>query len=323
MTEILVVNPENYQGLEEELDEMSITYDAVDLAGASEASMEDYDAVVSPGDSDLYCQAVASDVPFLAYDPSHEATDRLVGKPEFDANRIAAYAGVEGLDTFTRNMDEVVDSKEDMDLFLDMVTHDVRNDVNVAKSYLELMDIPESDQNRYEVVRDRLSCIDELIESTETLRKLEEPEMGDQHLSEVFARLESDYTAEAVDKGFNLDFEIDGGHITVSAGPLLEDMYGQLISNSINHSQGSEIEVTAMDGERPVVVVEDDGRGIPEEIQDSLFQKGVKGRQTGNTGIGTTLVDRIADRYEIDVEVGESDMGGAKFTMHHQPGDLQ
>lgn len=322
MTEILVVDPENYEGLEEELDELGLGYDAVDIDEASEASLEEYDVVVSPGDDDLYCQAVASDVPFLAYDPSGNATDRLMGEPVFDANRIGAYAGLEGLDSYSRDIGEVIGRKDDMDLFLDMLSHDVRNDVNVALSYLNLMDIEENDQERYGVIKDKLSCIEEIIESVETLRELEEPKMDDQHLSGIFARLESDYAAEAVEEGFDLDFEIEGENITVSAGPLLEDMYGQIISNAFNHSEGSEVQVTAIDADMPKVIIEDDGKGIPDSIADKLFQKGVKGQKTGNTGIGTALVDRIADRYEIDIDVGESDMGGAKFTMHHQSGGL-
>lgn len=322
MREVLIVDPESYEGLTDELDELGIQYDSVNLGEASEASMDEFDAVISPGDSELYHQATDSDVPFLAYDPSGEATDRLVGKPGFDARRIAGYTGVGDMESYSRDLDSVVGTKDDMELFLDMIAHDVRNDVNVAMCYLDLMDIDESDQERYDIIKDRLSCIDELMETTETLRQLDEPMMENTDMSKVFINLESDYACEASQKGFDLNFELEDEDITVMAGPLLEDMYGQLITNAFNHSEGTEVEVTASDAERPQVVIEDDGRGIPDAIADNLFQKGVKGEKTGNSGIGTTLVDKIADRYEIDVEVGESDLGGAKFTMHHQPADF-
>ena len=323
MNRVLIVEPDDYDGLRGELDEVGINYDIATEDEASELFTRiEYDAVVGPEDDELYVRTLSDDTPFLVYDDlngSSNATDRLLGDAEFDARRVAAYTGVEGLESYTKDVNTIVEGHDDLDLFLDMFEHDVRNNIHVAEAYCGLIDVNTEDEDRKETVNERLRSINRLIDTISTARNIggRRENKEEINLSSTFERLESSYETMASQNDFELDFSIEED-ITVSAGPLLDDMYGQLIENSINHSEGSRIHVTAEDRENPVVVFEDDGGGIPEEIQDNLFQEGVKGKKTGNTGIGTTLVDNIADRYDIDVEVGESEMGGAMFKLEHE-----
>ena len=322
MSRILIVEPQNYEELTGELDEVGIDYDVATDGEATELfSQIEYDAVVGPGDNELYDRAVTNETPFLAYGVMNDSvlgTDTLTGEAKFDARRVAAYTDEEGFESYKKELATLVEAHDDLDLFMDMLQHDIKNDVHVAESYFHLLDVESGQEDREEVIEERLESINRLMDSVGSIRGLEEDIEEEIYLNSVFDNLETSYDTISCQEGFDIDFTIEEC-INVSAGPLLIDMYEQIIENSINHSQGSQIHVTAEDGERPLVVVEDDGRGIPENIQDNLFQEGVKGNETGNTGIGTTLIDRISDRYEIDIEVGESELGGAQFKLEHQP----
>ena len=65
-----------------------------------------------------------------------------------------------------------------------------------------------------------------------------------------------------------------------------------------------------------LLVVEDSGPGVPEEIRARIFQPffTTKAPELG-TGLGLSLVRQIVERYRGDVRVGTSELGGARFEI--------
>ena len=60
--------------------------------------------------------------------------------------------------------------------------------------------------------------------------------------------------------------------------------------------------------------VEDDGRGLPEDDVDRLFDPGESTSADG-TGLGLAIVDGIVDAHGWEISVTESDVGGARFEV--------
>ena len=60
--------------------------------------------------------------------------------------------------------------------------------------------------------------------------------------------------------------------------------------------------------------VEDDGPGIPPDERDAIFEHGYTTGSTG-TGLGLTIVDRIADAHGWTITVTDSRSGGARFEI--------
>jgi signal transduction histidine kinase len=58
--------------------------------------------------------------------------------------------------------------------------------------------------------------------------------------------------------------------------------------------------------------VEDTGRGIPPSERDRVFDHGYT-TGDGGSGVGLTIVNRVAQVHGWDVSVGESREGGARF----------
>jgi two-component system sensor histidine kinase PhoQ len=65
-----------------------------------------------------------------------------------------------------------------------------------------------------------------------------------------------------------------------------------------------------------VLVVSDDGPGIPEEAAEALLQRGTRlDESTPGHGIGLAVVKALAESYGGELEIGRSDLGGAEFRV--------
>ncbi len=92
----------------------------------------------------------------------------------------------------------------------------------------------------------------------------------------------------------------------------LDEMLGNLIENAAKYGGGS-VFVTVEDADDMVeIIIEDDGRGIPEKDRQRIFDRGVR-LDSGKpgTGLGMAIVRDVAEIYNGSVLLEESeDMGG-------------
>lgn len=92
----------------------------------------------------------------------------------------------------------------------------------------------------------------------------------------------------------------------------LDEMLGNLVENAAKYGGGS-VFVTVIEVGRMIeIIVEDDGNGIPENERLRIFDRGVR-LDTGKpgTGLGLAIVRDVAEIYEGDVALEESeDLGG-------------
>jgi signal transduction histidine kinase len=92
----------------------------------------------------------------------------------------------------------------------------------------------------------------------------------------------------------------------------LEEMVGNLIENAAKYGGGRVFVTVQKEAGYVEILVEDDGRGIPEAERASLFQRGAR-LDTGKpgTGLGLAIVRDVAEIYEGTVSLEESeDLGG-------------
>lgn len=71
---------------------------------------------------------------------------------------------------------------------------------------------------------------------------------------------------------------------------------------------------TADEDERIVLCVEDDGPGIPPEVEGKLFEPFFTTKATG-TGLGLSIVRRIVEAHRATIAVTRSAAGGARFEV--------
>ncbi|MFB6153576.1 MAG: ATP-binding protein [Halodesulfurarchaeum sp.] len=207
---------------------------------------------------------------------------------------------------------------ERLDAFASMVSHDLRNPLNVATGRLELAleegfsgsGEEQSTREHLKRARDALERMDALIEDVLTLARegREIDEVASLSLAEVMER-----SWKWIDtRDASLEIE---GDTTLEADPeRLQQALENLVRNAIEHGgQDVEIVVGPLDDVRGFFL-SDDGPGVPAEARESVFDSGFTTSAEG-TGFGLAIVEEIVEAHGWDVSVTESSEGGARFEI--------
>jgi PAS domain S-box-containing protein len=112
----------------------------------------------------------------------------------------------------------------------------------------------------------------------------------------------------------NVKVQVDCEGLEVYADPLLEKVFYNLIDNAVKHGQEglATIRISYQEtDEGLIIVVEDNGTGIPPEIKKHLFERGV-GK---HTGLGLYLVREILSITGITIRESGEPGKGARFEL--------
>lgn len=207
--------------------------------------------------------------------------------------------------------------QERQEFLYSLLRHDLRNKISIVEGYQDLLlDMAPSEEQRGYIEKSLKATQGslELIEKIRTLSKVGKAKLEDTPLNTAIKEAIKSNSSEATEKG--IDVEYKECECTVKADSLLEQLFSNLIENSIQHSGGCLIRVQVQKyAEKVEITLEDDGRGIPDDIKDEIFERGFKGKGSGGSGLGLNLVKRIVESYGGSIEVADSDLGGAKFII--------
>ncbi|HET9120104.1 MAG TPA: HAMP domain-containing sensor histidine kinase, partial [Solirubrobacterales bacterium] len=103
----------------------------------------------------------------------------------------------------------------------------------------------------------------------------------------------------------------------------LHRMIRNLLENAVRHTpEKTTVELTGRrDGDQALLEVLDDGPGIPNGIEEQVFDRFVRGEgpsdtvSGGGTGLGLAIVRAVAQSHGGSVTAGKSTYGGARFSV--------
>lgn len=199
-----------------------------------------------------------------------------------------------------------------------LLRHDLRNQLQVSLGYGELLKEEDLSEEQEEILgkdwKSKKKALD-LIKKVSKLRKANEEEPEEVELNPILQSSVDKYRPEASQR--DMKITVEKTNATVKAGSFLDELLSNIVINSVIHSKGSEVRVQVDESKEHVVIsVEDDGKGIPDEDKDKIFEKRFKSDETGGTGMGLYLVKQIAKSYGGNIEVEDSDLGGARFDIY-------
>jgi signal transduction histidine kinase len=92
----------------------------------------------------------------------------------------------------------------------------------------------------------------------------------------------------------------------------LDEMLGNLVENAAKYGGGRVFVTVEPNGSMVDILVEDDGKGIPQELRDAIFQRGARlDTDKPGTGLGLAIVRDVAEIYGGKITLEESeDLGG-------------
>jgi two-component system sensor histidine kinase PhoQ len=96
----------------------------------------------------------------------------------------------------------------------------------------------------------------------------------------------------------------------------LTEILGNLMDNAYKYCRGRVRVAAESTGERLVVTVADDGKGISDEFAAQLFERGKRADESvPGQGIGLAVVRETVELYRGTLRVGKSDLGGAELRV--------
>lgn len=200
---------------------------------------------------------------------------------------------------------ELQHQNERLEEFTKIVSHDLRNPLNVATGRLELA-TEDCDSDHLSSVRDALDRMESLIENLLQLAK-EGEEIGDLEPVALNRIVEQCWhhveTSEAT-------LEIETDRTIHADASRFQQAVENVIRNAVEHG-GTDVTITVGDLHNGFYIA-DDGPGIPRADRERVFEAGFSTSSDG-AGFGLATVKQIAQAHGWSITVTESDGGGTRF----------
>ena len=199
---------------------------------------------------------------------------------------------------------------EQLEQFSAVVSHDLRNPLNVLSGYLSLAE-DELSPSRYKAMSGAVDRMETLIDDLLMLARRGEA-IGETEPVPIEAVAEDAWGSVRAPEA-TLTVADGIGHVEADPSRLRQALEN-LFRNAIDHGgRDVEIELGPIPADDGVggMYVADNGPGIPVELADAVFDSGVS--SADSSGIGLAIVDRIVEAHEWDIEARNDD--GAVFEL--------
>lgn len=213
----------------------------------------------------------------------------------------------------TRNITERVKQErklrsqnEQLDEFASVVSHDLRNPLNVAQGRAELLS-EDCDSEHLSPVVTSLDRMGEIISDTLTLARQGQV-VSDPEPIALINVVGTCWKNVRTDGG---TIEIENEVTIIGDRSRLQHLFENLFRNAVEQG-GGDVTVRVGQIDDHGIYVEDTGPGIPEDNREAVFEPGHTS-SSGGTGFGLTIVKRIAEAHGWQVTVVDGTDGGARF----------
>jgi len=205
-----------------------------------------------------------------------------------------------------REREETLQRQNDrLEKFTKVLSHDLRNPLNVAAGQLELA-MEDGDLERLETVSTAHDRMRELVEDVLTLAR-QDQRVTDTEPIDLSALLESCFgTVDTADA----DLQVDLDRPVLGDRPRLRSLFENLFRNAVQHGGEG---VTIRVGRLPEgFFVADDGPGIPADVREDVLEPGYTTHERG-TGLGLSIVSETAAAHDWQLSISQGSGGGARF----------
>jgi len=207
---------------------------------------------------------------------------------------------------------ELKRQNERLEEFASIVSHDLRNPLNVAQLRLQLVR-EEFDTEDVDSIARAHRRMERLIDDLLTLARAGNPVEETEAVSLPAVTRAGWRNVDTEDA--DLVTDLNG---TIQANESrLQQLLENLLRNAVDHgvSEGADsVTITVGEIEDEGFYVEDDGPGIPEDKREQVFESGYTSREDG-TGFGLAIVEDVAEAHDWEITVTDSEDGGARFEM--------
>lgn len=194
------------------------------------------------------------------------------------------------------------------------VSHELKTPLTAISGYAELLQggMVSEDQKQHfyqEIIKnsDRLlALINDIIRLSELDRSEKEPQFSEFDLYDAVNEFMEGLKVGAAGKNISLEFS--GEHCMIRGNKdMIRELTENLVQNGIRYNNpGGKVVVRVIKKDRPVLIVKDDGIGIPASDQERVFERFYRvdksrSKATGGTGLGLAIVKHIVELHDAKI----------------------
>ncbi|RDE14531.1 MAG: hypothetical protein C4K47_04130 [Candidatus Thorarchaeota archaeon] len=209
-------------------------------------------------------------------------------------------------------------TKDRASFYLDVMGHDLKNQLQVVVNSAALLRIAQDDSRKsslLEVIENAVQRCSRLIEEVRATEQLMSIPLAERPLNVALKGCVQAISSRVTDAVFEAVYEVDDAWIY--ADGYLELLLSNILVNAVEHNPSSDKHVWVGlkdDGQFYVVSISDNGPGIPDSSKAILFDPA---RRFGGMGIhqSNQIIEKYRGKIDIvDRVVGHQDMG-AEFRI--------
>jgi signal transduction histidine kinase len=200
--------------------------------------------------------------------------------------------------------------------------HELRTPLSILRTRVETLDDPRVAQELHSDIEAMSRVVGQLLDIAELEGFAIDPsEVAD--LQAACAEVAGFIAPLALKQGKEIALLGGGAPVWVRGNAeMIKRAIRNLAENAIRHTPKDTV-VEFVVEENGTVTVQDRGPGISNEERELIFRRFWRRdrNQQGSTGLGLSIVQRIAELHGATVEVQNRAMGGAQFSLHFVKAD--
>ncbi|HET6404563.1 MAG TPA: ATP-binding protein [Candidatus Thermoplasmatota archaeon] len=220
-----------------------------------------------------------------------------------------------------RSAVELKRAKAQKETFLDILSHDLKNPIAVARGRVELLSMKDSAlAPKLEPIEKSLERATRIIEEAVLLSKLERADQLERAPLALAPLVEeSAASLRPLAAPRNISITVDAQpEARWPANRLLARAIENIISNAIKWSpDGSPVEIRVVTAESCRIEIIDHGPGIPAADRQRLFARFERADRTGvkGTGLGLAIAKRVTEMHGGRIHIEDTPGGGCTFVI--------
>lgn len=229
---------------------------------------------------------------------------------------VRVYPDEDGISIYFKDITEAVARREKLqrenerlEKFVSIVSHDLRNPLNVIRGAFELIE-ESAVTSHTELGLRGVQRMENLIEDLLTLaregNRIAEFETVD--LADICTQCWETVDTHAA------TLDIVGDYTILADKSRLKQLLENLFRNAVEHGSDDVTVTVGPLADSQGFYVADNGPGIPESDREAVFEHGYT-TSTNGTGFGLSIVKEIAKAHSWQIVATESDSGGTQFNM--------
>jgi signal transduction histidine kinase len=198
---------------------------------------------------------------------------------------------------------------DDSEAVAHVVSHDLRNPLDVAAAHLELAR-DERDGEHLRRVAEAHERMEQIIRDVLTLARGERAISPSEGV-DLGAVVTDAWDSIAAD---DVELSVSGVPTATADRPRVERLVENLLRNAVDHAGPAPTIYAGGLPDDAGFYVADDGDGVPTDVREAVFEPGYTESGDG-TGLGLAIVRRIAAAHGWSVRLADSDAGGARVEV--------